>query len=55
MKRSIWLVLLVLLTVPAAVGAEAAGEKRFSIPVENSPVLGPENAPVTIFEFLDFQ
>ncbi|MGE5173909.1 MAG: hypothetical protein ACM3MD_08770 [Betaproteobacteria bacterium] len=30
-------------------------EKRFSVPLGDSPSLGPLNAPVTIVEFLDFQ
>jgi hypothetical protein len=33
----------------------ASAEQRVAIPLENSPTLGPENAPVTIFEFIDFQ
>lgn len=33
----------------------SAAEQRTAIPLENSPSLGPENAPVTIFEFIDFQ
>lgn len=32
-----------------------ADEKRYVIPLEDSPVYGPQNAPVTIFEFLDYQ
>jgi len=32
-----------------------AEEKRFNIPVDNSPQKGPKDAPVTIVEFLDFQ
>jgi hypothetical protein len=32
-----------------------AQEKRFSIPLEGSPSLGPADAPVTIIEFIDFQ
>lgn len=32
-----------------------AGEQRYNIPVENSPVIGSENAPVTIIEFIDYQ
>jgi hypothetical protein len=55
MKRFTWLVLLVALAIPAAAGAQATEEKRFQIPVENSPSQGPADAPVTIVEFLDFQ
>ncbi len=51
MKRSLSLILLFLL-----VGyASAADEKRYSVPIGDSPVLGPADAPVTIIEFLDFQ
>jgi hypothetical protein len=32
-----------------------AGEKRFQVPIAGSPQLGPQDAPVTIIEFLDFQ
>lgn len=32
-----------------------AEEMRFSVPVGDSPEIGPANAPVTIIEFLDFQ
>lgn len=35
--------------------AAFASEPRFDIPVGDSPSLGPENAPVTIIEFIDFQ
>lgn len=31
-----------------------AGE-RYSIPLEGSPSIGPENAPLVIVEFLDYQ
>jgi hypothetical protein len=30
-------------------------EERYTIPIDNCPILGPENAPITIVEFLDFQ
>jgi hypothetical protein len=30
-------------------------EKRYDIPIEGSPSMGPENATVTIVEFLDYQ
>jgi len=42
------LLLLVALSSPAA-------EKRFTVPIGNSPSTGPENAPVMIIEFIDFQ
>ena len=32
-----------------------ADEKRYNVPLLDSPVLGPANAPVTIIEFLDYQ
>jgi hypothetical protein len=32
-----------------------ADEKRFTVPIGDSPAIGPANAPVTIIEFLDFQ
>jgi hypothetical protein len=43
---------LVCLVISCVVSAE---EKRFSVPVGDSPSTGPANAPVTIIEFLDFQ
>ncbi|MBI5847650.1 MAG: hypothetical protein HZB31_06830 [Nitrospirae bacterium] len=33
----------------------SADEKRFTIPVGDSPQKGVAEAPVTIIEFLDFQ
>lgn len=32
-----------------------AQEKRFDVPIGDSPSLGPADAPVIIIEFLDFQ
>jgi hypothetical protein len=32
-----------------------AEEKRFEVPIGDSPSMGPADAPVTIIEFLDFQ
>ncbi len=50
MKKIILVLLLVLCFSP--VSAEI---KRFAIPLEDSPVIGPENALVTIVEFIDYQ
>jgi protein-disulfide isomerase len=30
-------------------------EKRYPVPLGDSPTLGPLDAPVTVVEFLDFQ
>ena len=30
-------------------------EQRYTIPIDNCPILGTANAPITIIEFLDFQ
>jgi hypothetical protein len=50
MKRLAVAVLLLFLAVSAA-----ADEKRYSVPIGDSPSMGPADAPVTIIEFLDFQ
>ena len=55
MKRFTWLLLIAALALPAGAAAQGAEEKRYQIPLENSPSIGPANAPVTVFEFLDFQ
>ena len=55
MKQLTWVVLLAALALPAAAGAQGTEEKRYDIPIGNSPSLGPADAPVTIVEFLDFQ
>ena len=55
MKRLILLLLVAVLAVPAFAGAQGAEEKRYQIPLENSPSIGPADAPVTMFEFIDFQ
>ena len=47
--RSALLILLVIISVASA------EEKRFTIPIDNSPQRGLKDAPVTIVEFLDFQ
>ncbi len=47
------LTLIVLLFI--AISNSSADEIRYSVPVGDSPVLGPPNAPITIIEFLDYQ
>lgn len=39
----------------ALVSVAAAEDNRYTVPLGDSPSLGPENAPVTIVEFIDFQ
>ncbi len=48
------ILLAVLLGLALALPA-AAEEKRVDIDISGRPYLGPEKAPVTIVEFLDFQ
>jgi len=55
MHRFALLLLIAVLVLPAAAGAQGTEEKRYQIPLENSPSIGPADAPVTVFEFLDFQ
>ncbi len=50
MKRLAFVLLLFLLA-----GHAVADEKRYSVPLNDSPAMGPVAAPVTIIEFLDFQ
>jgi hypothetical protein len=50
MKKIIFV--MIVLVIAASALAE---EKRFTVPLDNSPAMGPENAPVTIVEFIDFQ
>jgi hypothetical protein len=47
---------MLLVLVCIVIGCAAlAEEKRFSVPLGDSPTIGPANAQVTIIEFLDFQ
>jgi protein-disulfide isomerase len=49
--RKIFLVLLIVLFFSPA----SAEIKRLFIPLEGSPAIGPQTAPVTIVEFIDYQ
>jgi hypothetical protein len=55
MKRFAWFVVLAALALPVAAVAQGVDEKRYQIPLDNSPSTGPADAPVTVFEFIDFQ
>ena len=37
------------------VGTSSAEITRYSVPLDGSPSLGPNSAPVTIIEFIDYQ
>jgi hypothetical protein len=32
-----------------------SADKRVTVPTGDSPSMGPENAPITMIEFIDFQ
>jgi hypothetical protein len=44
---------LLLLFLPLSISIGAA--ERYDVPLGDCPSLGPENAPVTIIEFIDYQ
>lgn len=49
------LLILAIIILLSSVVFSYADEKRYSLPIENSPSYGPADAPVTIIEFLDYQ
>jgi hypothetical protein len=53
---AMWRKLLVAFLFVLFVSSQAhSAEQRYSIPIDNCPILGPANAQITIVEFLDFQ
>jgi hypothetical protein len=50
LRLAFWIVLTLLAAVPAG-----AADVRYAVPTDDSPSIGPANAPVTIVEFLDYQ
>lgn len=48
-------ILLAVAILVLAVSPAWCAEQRFDVPVVDSPQKGPESAPVTIIEFIDFQ
>jgi hypothetical protein len=49
--KNLIILLFILFSAPYAFTAE----QRYTVPLEDSPFCGPENATVTIIEFLDYQ
>jgi hypothetical protein len=55
-NRRAWLLVILLLTSVGLVGPVWAEEpERVTVPLLDSPVRGPADAPVTMIEFVDFQ
>lgn len=50
MKKIVLLVMVIFATVYSY-----AEEKRYDVPIEDSPAYGPADAQVTIIEFINFQ
>ena len=55
MKKSKYTILLYVITFFIFAYPVYSSDKRFDVPLDDSPSLGPDNAPVTIIEFLDYQ
>lgn len=47
--------LFIILVAGLLVGTTSVETKRYNVSLEGSPSLGPQNAPVTIVEFIDYQ
>jgi hypothetical protein len=44
-----------IILVPLLTVSAHTSQARYDIPISKSPSWGPENAPVTIIEFIDYQ
>lgn len=53
LKSAIRLLLIISIVLLAVLAY--AEEKRYNVPIDDSPVFGPAEAPVTMIEFLDYQ
>jgi hypothetical protein len=51
MKNALSILALLLLIA----GTTYSADKRVDVPIGDSPSMGPENSPITIIEFIDFQ
>lgn len=51
MKKKLLIILFILFLAPYSF----ADERRYNVPIHDSPASVPANAPVTIIEFLDYQ
>jgi len=51
MKKNFLIIFFILFTAPYSF----ADERRYNVPIHDSPASGSANAPVTIIEFLDYQ
>jgi hypothetical protein len=49
---SLFIAIVIVSLIPLAAFGQ---QERYELPVGNSVPKGPDNAPITIFEFLDFQ
>ncbi len=49
------LILLAIGVIVLLVNHASAETKRITVPLEGSPSFGPQNAPVTLVEFIDYQ
>jgi protein-disulfide isomerase len=51
MKRRGFMFIIAFLLVSCAA---TTSQKRATVPIDDSPQLGPANAPVTVVEFIDY-